>query len=225
MRETAPQSPSQYVEFGFSDAAPRQVSGYITAPVLELSGPLQPGIRVLDVGCGNGWMSAVFAERGCTVIGIDPSEQGVALARKAHPSVRFEVGEANERLLETLGEEPFDLVVSTEVVEHLYAPAPYAVGAFQALRPGGRFVCTTPYHGYIKNLCLALAGKHDFHTHPLRQGGHIKFWSRATLTTLLERAGFVDIDFKGAGRVPFLWKSMVMCGDRPETPASELAAQ
>jgi 2-polyprenyl-3-methyl-5-hydroxy-6-metoxy-1,4-benzoquinol methylase len=207
---------TQYVEFGFSDAVPRQVSRYITKPVLELSGSPGVGMRVLDVGCGNGWMSAVFARAGCTVVGIDPSEEGVSLAREAHPSIRFEVCEANDHLLDALGEQPFDLVVSTEVVEHLYAPLPYAVGIYDALRPGGRFVCTTPYHGYLKNLSLAVAGKHDFHTHPLRQGGHIKFWSRATLTTLLERAGFVDIDFRGAGRFPFLWKSMVMAGNRPK---------
>jgi 2-polyprenyl-3-methyl-5-hydroxy-6-metoxy-1,4-benzoquinol methylase len=206
---------AQYVEFGFSDAAPREVSRYITQPVLNLSGRLEAGTRVLDVGCGNGWMSAVFAQHGCSVVGIDPSEQGVSQARKAHPSIRFEVCEASEHLLDILGEPPFDLVVSTEVVEHLYAPIPYAVGIFHALRPGGRFICTTPYHGYVKNLSLALAGKHDFHTHPLRQGGHIKFWSRATLTELLEHAGFVNLDFEGAGRMPFLWKSMVMSGDRP----------
>jgi 2-polyprenyl-3-methyl-5-hydroxy-6-metoxy-1,4-benzoquinol methylase len=215
---------SQYVEFGFSGAPP-EASRYLTRRVLDLSGSVGAGLRVLDVGCGVGWLSAIFAQHGCTVVGIDLSEQGVALARKAYPTIRFEVCEANEYILDALGEQAFDLVVSTEVVEHLYAPLSYATGIFHALRPGGRFVCTTPYHGYLKNLSLALAGKHDFHTHPLRQGGHIKFWSQATLTTLLERAGFVNIDFKGAGRVPFLWKSMVMCGDRPLAPASGLSAR
>jgi len=210
---------TQYMEFGYTDAARPGSSRYITAPVLDLSGHLDARMRVLDVGCGNGWMSAVFARHGCTVVGIDPSEQGVAVARQTYPSIRFEVCEAGEHMLDSLGERPFDLVISTEVVEHLYGPMSYAVGIFGALRPGGRFVCTTPYHGYLKNLSLALAGKHDFHTHPLRQGGHIKFWSRATLTTLLERAGFVDIEFRGAGRVPYLWKSMVMSGTRPQATA------
>jgi 2-polyprenyl-3-methyl-5-hydroxy-6-metoxy-1,4-benzoquinol methylase len=143
------------------------------------------------------------------------SEQGIAIARRAHPQGRFEVLAADDGLLANLGEEPFDLVVSTEVVEHLYAPRPYARGCLQALRPGGRFICTTPYHGYLKNLALALLGRWDAHANPLWDGGHIKLWSRATLAELLRETGFENIQFRGGGRVPWLWMTMIMSGDKP----------
>jgi 2-polyprenyl-3-methyl-5-hydroxy-6-metoxy-1,4-benzoquinol methylase len=122
---------------------------------------------------------------------------------------------ADAHLLANLDENPFDLVVSTEVVEHLYAPRDYTRGCFEALKPGGRFICTTPYHGYLKNLAIALAGKWDAHADPLWDGGHIKLWSRNTLSRLLQEAGFRNLQFQGVGRVPGLWMTMVMCGDKP----------
>lgn len=68
---------------------------------------------------------------------------------------------------------------------------------------------STPYHGYLKNLALALAGKWDDHLGPLWDGGHIKFFSKRTLRALLEEAGFQQIDLLRVGRVPALAKSLV----------------
>lgn len=182
--------------------------------VLALSAAA-PGMRVLDVGCGNGFAAGQFLARGCEVVGIDVSESGVALARATYPAGRFEVMQADSSILANLKSRPFDVVISTEVVEHLYAPRSYASGCFAAVRPGGRFVCSTPYHGYAKNLALALMNKWDAHASPLWDGGHIKLWSRRTLSALLVEAGFVNLQFRGAGRLPGLWMTMVMSGDRP----------
>jgi 2-polyprenyl-3-methyl-5-hydroxy-6-metoxy-1,4-benzoquinol methylase len=84
----------------------------------------------------------------------------------------------------------FDLVVSVEVVEHLYDPMSFVTRVREALAPGGVFVLTTPYHGYLKNLMVAASGRCDAHYNPLNKGGHIKFWSKRTITKLLESAGF-----------------------------------
>jgi hypothetical protein len=75
---------------------------------------------------------------------------------------------------------------------------------------GGKLIVSTPYHGYIKNLAMALLGKMDGHYTALWDGGHIKFFSRKTLEQMLEERGFVVTDFAGAGRVPYLWKSMLV---------------
>lgn len=99
----------------------------------------------------------------------------------------------------------------------LYARRSLVANAFQVLRPGGELIVTTPYHGYLKNLALALRGNFDKHFTTLWDGGHIKFWSRHTLAVLLSEAGFTDIKFYGVGRLPFLWKSMVMTAKRPNT--------
>src|SRR5687768_8290468 len=52
--------------------------------------------RVLDAGCGTGRMSAYLTERGCLVEGVDLSPGMVAMARRDHPALRFDVGSLTE---------------------------------------------------------------------------------------------------------------------------------
>lgn len=205
----------EYKDYGFQDAQPSHMHRHFMPVVMAMAGVLRQGARMLDVGCGNGFTCGEFLKRGIEVVGIDLSEEGIALAREKYPLGRFEILSADDNLATRLGSAQFDLVVSTEVVEHLYAPRKWAQGCFEVLEPGGRLVCTTPYHGYFKNLLLSLLGKWDSHANPLWDGGHIKLWSPRTLTRLLEEAGFINIQFRGAGRFPGLWMTMVMSADRP----------
>lgn len=106
-------------------------------------------------------------------------------------------------LLPELRKIPFRTVISMEVIEHLHSPRTFAafVRSILEANGGGRFILTTPYHGYLKNLSIALAGKADRHYSALWEGGHIKFWSRRTLAILLREAGFRNMAFTGAGRI------------------------
>jgi 2-polyprenyl-3-methyl-5-hydroxy-6-metoxy-1,4-benzoquinol methylase len=203
-----------YKEYGFRNAQGSHMHSRFMPALLALAGDMSPGMRVLDVGCGNGFTCGEFLRLHCDVVGVDLSIEGIEIARKTYPAGRFETLPADDQLLANLGEAPFDIVVSTEVVEHLYDPRAYARGCFRALKPGGRFICTTPYHGFAKNLLLALANKWDAHANPLWDGGHIKLWSRKTLARLLTETGFTSLQFRGAGRLPYLWMTMVVSGDK-----------
>jgi len=207
---------SEGSDYQFHDSQASHMHRHFMPHVFDLVGEIRPGMRVLDVGCGNGYTCGQFLAKGCEVTGIDLSLAGIEIARRSHPGARFEVMGADDHILEKLGVEPFDVIVSTEVVEHLYEPRPYVKGAFAALKPGGRFICTTPYHGYMKNLAIALTGGWDKHWDPLWDGGHIKLWSKATLWKLLSEAGFQNMQFRGAGRLPWLWMTMIVCVDKPK---------
>ena len=100
-----------------------------------------------------------------------------------------------------VGAGSFDVAIATEVIEHLVRPRNLLGFAKQLLRPGGHLIISTPYHGYLKNLFIALSNKWDSHLAPLWDGGHIKLWSRKTLSQLLREAGFRVVRFIGAGRV------------------------
>ena len=106
------------------------------------------------------------------------------------------------------------------VIEHLYSPRDLSQCAFKLLKPGGMLIVTTPYNGYLKNLAIAGAGLMDRHWTALWDGGHIKFWSWKTMRCLLAETGFIAPEFHGAGRLPFLWKSMVVCARKPVNGSS-----
>jgi 2-polyprenyl-6-hydroxyphenyl methylase/3-demethylubiquinone-9 3-methyltransferase len=172
----------------------------------------------LDLGCGSGATVNMLAELGIEVVGVDPSESGIALARAAYPACRFEIGSAYDDLASGLGR--FPLVVSLEVVEHCYDPRRFARTLFDLVAPGGTAIVSTPYHGYLKNLALAATGKLDKHFTALWDGGHIKFFSISTLRQLLAEAGFQDIRFIRVGRIPPLAKSMVAIASKTQHAAS-----
>ncbi len=211
-----PRDGQQATPFEFRQAGSRGSAAPYLHPAAEALFPsIRPGMRVLDVGCGNGYWAGWFIDRGCQVVGLDPSESGIAVARKSQPKGRFEAEVVSTNILTQLNEEPFDLVVSFEVVEHVYSPETWARGCFSALKPGGTLVCSTPYHGYWKNLLIGITGKWDHHHQPMNEGGHIKFWSVPTLEQQLMAVGFEKCQFRGAGRWPGLWKSMVLGTKRP----------
>ena len=169
--------------------------------------------RLFDLGCGNGSVGAALHEDGWSVTGVDPSVEGIATARAAYPFLEVEEGSAYDDLAARFGR--FTVVVSLEVVEHVYAPRHYARTLFNLLEPGGTAIISTPYHGYWKNLALAVTGNMDRHFTALWDHGHIKFWSIDTLGALLGETGFDDRRFLRVGRVPQLAKSMIAIASRP----------
>lgn len=172
------------------------------------------GADILDLGCGNGSFIAQYRGRRWNLSGIDLSESGIEIARRSFEGITFYSGDVTGNP-EGLAEESFDVVICLEVVEHVYHPRHLARNCFRLLRAGGHLIISTPYHGYLKNLGISLTNTHDRHFDPLWDHGHIKFWSRETLPLLLREQGFDNLEFLGAGRLPFLWRSMVYKARRP----------
>jgi 2-polyprenyl-6-hydroxyphenyl methylase/3-demethylubiquinone-9 3-methyltransferase len=171
------------------------------------------GRRLFELGCGNGSVANAVSERGWEVTGVDPSAEGIAQAQAAYPHLKLELGSAYDDLAARYGR--FPVVLSLEVVEHVYAPRDYARTVFDLLEREGVAILSTPYHGYWKNLALAITGKMDAHFTALWDHGHIKFWSMTTLGELLREAGFVDIHFERVGGMPALAKSMIAIARKP----------
>lgn len=165
---------------------------------------------ILDLGCGNGEIANELISEGYCVYGVDGSMSGVEIANKYNSGHFYVMNFEADGFPEELSELHFDTIISTEVLEHLYSPDSYMKLCSRILKPGGALILTTPYHGYLKNLILSVTGKWDTHLTPLWEGGHIKFWSRKTLTKLLSRNGFKVNKFLGCGRIPYIWKSMLI---------------
>ena len=159
----------------------------------------------------NGAFTALLASEGFDVAGLDASESGIAAARARHGGLPFARHDLNAPLPEAHAGR-YDAVVSLEVIEHLLLPRRLMECALAALRPGGLVVVSTPFHGYLKNLALALTGAFDAHWHPLSDYGHVKFFSRPTLTELFLEYNLAGLEFSTAGRLPPLAKSMLLSG-------------
>jgi 2-polyprenyl-3-methyl-5-hydroxy-6-metoxy-1,4-benzoquinol methylase len=202
---------SEYQDYGYENSAFRCAHRYLLPALLSMLNKNQNKL-ILDVGCGNGAIAAYLLEHGYQVYGIDASETGVSIANNQHPGHFFLQDINSEQLPKELMGLKFDTVISTEVIEHLYDPRKFVrfCKGVLAKNGSGQMILSTPYHGYLKNLALSISGKMDNHFTALWDGGHIKFWSKKTLSELVEEQGFKVDNFKGAGRIPYLWKSMLL---------------
>lgn len=120
------------------------------------------GLRVLDIGCGTGYGSAHLLQKGAgEVLGIDQDRRSIKYARAHYPfpGLRFVLADA-ENLPPEFGD--FDVVVSSNVFEHLKDPAHALAYVRQHLRPGGQFILVVP--AIVDENTLALNQKIPFHT-------------------------------------------------------------
>jgi SAM-dependent methyltransferase len=119
------------------------------APVVELLAP-RSGERILDLGCGDGILTAKLAAMGCAVVGVDGSAAQVEAARKLGLNARVMDGEK----LSFDGD--FDAVFSNAALHWMHNPDAVIAGVWRALRPGGRFVAEMGGHGCIAKIKNAL---------------------------------------------------------------------
>jgi SAM-dependent methyltransferase len=156
-------------------------------------------VRVLDVGCGEGHFTAELEWAGFTVVGVDVTEEPLRRARARHPDLDL-------RLVPVEGPWPladvsFDVVWAGETIEHVADTASWLSEVRRVLRSGGSLLLSTPAHGRLAMLRLALSHR-SFDAHFDPRADHLRFYTRRTLTRLLEEFGFKDIHVRGAGGPP-----------------------
>ena len=207
-----------YTEFEWpTEAAGNGESGeQLTRVFIQLVQKLEGVQSICDLGCGNGHISGRLANLGYQVTGVDASRSGIQIARRVYPQVNFIEAFIDRDLSKTMAHANFDLVISSDVIEHLFRPSDLLETANSLLKPGGHVLIGTPYHGYLKNLAIAATGKMDAHFAALHDGGHIKFFSVKTLSQLMNSHAFTDLSFSFYGRAPWLWKNMI-CHARRST--------
>jgi SAM-dependent methyltransferase len=119
------------------------------APVVELLAP-RAGERILDLGCGDGALTAKLLEMGCDVTGIDASPAQVEAARKLGVEAQVMDGE------HLLFESEFDTVFSNAALHWMRHPDQVIAGVHRALKPNGRFVAECGGHGCVAKIKKAL---------------------------------------------------------------------
>ena len=193
---------------------PRAIHTHITRPVVQQLVNAKAH-TVLDLGCGNGWFTGALDRCGFDVTGVDNDEVVLCLARQFQPTLNLRQMDVMKPLDPTLAMR-FDAVVAIDLIDHVQMPRKMIETALAALKPGGLLAITSPFHGYVKNLLLALGGRFDSRWDPLLDHGRMKFFSRATLTALLTEFDLRDLHFETIGRIPTFARSMLISVKTPQ---------
>jgi 2-polyprenyl-3-methyl-5-hydroxy-6-metoxy-1,4-benzoquinol methylase len=144
------------------------------------------GDRVLDLGCGDGWMTAELARAGAVPTGIEVAQAAIDRDRPVEDSA-------------------CDVVWASEVIEHVADTARWLSEIRRVLRPRGRLLLTTPNHSRLR----LLIGGIETYSEPL--GDHLHLYSTASLRGLLREFDFDEIQIRRAGG-PRLARRMLMAG-------------
>ena len=157
---------------------------------------LNPGERLLDLGCGEGHFGAAASEAGAEVLAVDVAEEALRRASSLHPGldVRLIDGEGDWEL----GDAGFDVVWAGEVIEHVADTASWLSELRRVLRPGGRLLLSTPLLGRRELLAAAVSGA-AFAERFEPRSDHLRHYNAATLRALIADFGFERIALRSDG--------------------------
>jgi len=181
----------------------------------------EPGIRLLDVGCGSGVLTEYLAAKGVESFGLDLNPEAVSFASHR----RFAKGPwyvCSSALELSFQDKMFDAACCFEVLEHLYVDQARQVlqEIFRVLRTGGRLAVTTPnYRSPWPILERTLDAMRL--VPPLEGVQHVQRFTRRSLFDLVAQAGLQPVSLgRGFGIAPFLsllsWR-LALAVDRAET--------
>jgi SAM-dependent methyltransferase len=144
---------------------------------------------VLDVGCGSGMHGDALARAyGHRVVGVDCSESSIAKARAR--LWRADIGDVTRP-----GEYPFarelkfDLIVFSDILEHLYSPDRILAEHLSLLQPGGHVVVSIPNIAIWHARLRLLTGRFEYEDTGTFDRTHIRFFTRGTVRRLVRESG------------------------------------
>lgn len=147
----------------------------------------QPGERILDLGCGTGYLTSVIAATGAKVVGIDNSVEMIARAKAAYPDLEFKVQSATEFYFD----EHFNAIFSNAVLHWVQDKEKAIDCMYRNLKKSGRIVLEFGGKQNVAKIITAL--QNSLLKHGFSENAAIPVWyfpSVGEYTSLLEKRGF-----------------------------------
>ncbi len=189
-----------YDKYGARNPVARRLVGRFARALDELLASADPG-SVVDVGCGEGVLTARWADRlsGRRVVGLDRASEPLRAAwdRRARPNLEFRGGDA---LALPLADGEHDLAAAVEVLEHLHEPERALAELARVARR--HLLVSVPREPIWRGANLARGA----HVRSLGSTpGHVNRWSPRAFASLVERFGAIE-----AARLPFPWTVLLV---------------
>lgn len=142
-------------------------------------------VSVLDVGCGGGDLGYALKGKGCVVKGLDLKLDRINMNRAFYQSLE-------EHDIEKLGfgNEQYDVIVFSDVLEHLNDPEKVLTKSRESLKSGGMVLVSLPNVAYLDNRVGLLKGNWNYTDEGILDRTHLKFFTLVTAEQLLLSAGF-----------------------------------
>jgi 2-polyprenyl-3-methyl-5-hydroxy-6-metoxy-1,4-benzoquinol methylase len=156
-----------------------------TSSHAQIVDAIEPGRRVLDLGCSNGLLARPLREKDVEVIGVD-SGPGERLSKELAGYCQHDL----EQPLDLPLEREFDYVVCADVIEHLRNRAQLLRGARRYLKPEGRLILSTPNVALWFYRLSLLVGRFEYGPRGVLDETHVHLYTCATIRREVEKAGF-----------------------------------
>lgn len=141
------------------------------------------GVRVLDVGCGTGSVTVIAnSGKGNEIVAIEPDEVRAAVARSRGLEVQESLLDANFMQ----GREAFDVVMASDVLEHVAAPAELLNLMVRAAKPGGMLLISVPNVAHWSVRLNLLFGRFDLEPDGIMDATHLRWFTARTVRDLIE---------------------------------------
>ncbi|MFM2071010.1 MAG: hypothetical protein RLZZ623_1273 [Actinomycetota bacterium] len=154
-------------------------------------------MRVLDVGCGPGWLAEALRRQGHNVTGVDLAEEpGVGERTDRFVRADLELGIPDE-----VGDQ-FDVVVAADVIEHVRRPDQLLTEMTHRLKPGGTIIASVPNISHWYPRGRTMLGLFDYDQRGILDTTHLRFFTRRSFTRLAKQVGLQPLARRHTG-LPF----------------------
>jgi len=188
---------------------------------------IEPGEKILDIGCGNGHMLGIIKDRFHELYGVDISPSRLREAEKNIEKLcpldiskfKFLEGNADDSL--RFPDNYFDTIICMAVIEHVYDIFSLVKEIYRVLKPNGCVIAQVPNIAYFKHRISLLLGKLPVTSSPYNweeigwDGGHIHYFTMNKFCWLFESQGFQIIKKSGSGFLAKFrnWYPSLLTGD------------
>lgn len=167
-------------------------------------------LSVLDIGCGDGTLGKLLKDKlgdNIHIFGVDISEESIIHASKFYDKT-LQFNAEKQDILSLMGEEKFDVIISLEMLEHLFAPGSLLRSCKHLLRPEGFLIASFPNIAWWKYRIDLLCGNFPVGYTVFDPSEHIQNFTLKSFIALISEAGFEKQEIVADYSYPRILKKM-----------------